>query len=94
MLISGNSSSNDTCIVLGRTQTFMSRFLNVPQNPNQVTTKTPKLSGRVLTAAENLTAIKEVEEKKQKKKREKEEKKRIREEKKLQKQKKKAGMCL
>ena len=49
----------------------MSRFLKLPQNPNQIITKNSKLSGRILTAAENLIAIKE----KQNKKRELEEKK-------------------
>ncbi len=72
------SSPNDQ---LDRTQTIMSRFLKLPQNPNQITTKTPKLSGRILTAAENLIAIKEEQERKQNKKKEIEEKRLIRQQK-------------
>ena len=45
-------------------------------------TKTPKLSGRILTAAENLERLREEEEKKTMKKKEQEEKKIIRQQKK------------
>ncbi len=59
----------------------MRQFLHMPQSCDKISTKAPKQSGRILTSAENLRAMKEQEEAKQKKKDEKERKKVIRQQK-------------
>jgi len=81
----GGMMDND-CMLMNRTQTFMSKFLKVPENPNKIATKMPKLSGRVLTSAENLRDLRAIEEKKQKKKEEQKKKKNLKQQKALLKQ--------
>ncbi len=56
----------------------MHQFLHMPQSCDKISTKAPKQSGRILTSAENLRAMKEQEEEK---KDEKERKKVIRQQK-------------
>ena len=73
--------SDAECLVLSRTQSFMGKFLKLPGNPNRMTTKHPKVSGRILTSSESMAQRKEKEMKKEKEKREKEERKLLRQQK-------------
>lgn len=75
--------SDTECLVLTRTNSFMSKFLELPKNPNKMKTKHPKVSGRILTSSESVAQRRAIQEKKEKEKKEKEERKLVRQQKAL-----------
>ena len=75
----GEDSQNDR-VLLRRNETFIGKFLKLPQKPSDIPTKYEKVSGRVLTSVENRAMVKEKEDMKKKKQREKEEHAQLRKE--------------
>ena len=74
------SRTSDDCVVLRCNKSFIGKFLKLPEKPSDLPTKYEKVSGRVLTSAENRAIVKEKEEKKRQKQQEKEERAQLRKE--------------